>query len=48
MESPPVERELPVVIRPLLSSKMRPHFKTYESLGKKNRVMGLDRTSNQN
>jgi hypothetical protein len=28
----PVEGKRPVVVRPLLSSKRNPHFKTYKSL----------------
>jgi hypothetical protein len=43
LQSPPVEGEWPVVVRSLLSSNMRPHFKIRKSLGKnKNMVMGPD------
>jgi hypothetical protein len=35
LESPPVEGEWPVIIRPLLSLKRRPHFKTRKSIGNK-------------
>jgi hypothetical protein len=42
------EGEGPVVIRPLLSLKKRPHFKTFKSLGRnKNITMGTDATRNQ-
>jgi hypothetical protein len=47
VESLSVEGEWPVVMRPLLSSKRRPHFKTHKSLGKnKNMVMGPDGARN--
>jgi hypothetical protein len=48
LKSLPVEREWPVVIRLLLSSKRMPGFKTSKSLGKnKNMDMGSDGTWNQ-
>jgi hypothetical protein len=34
-------------VRPIFSQKRRPHFKTFKSLEKKNMVMCLDRTWNQ-
>jgi hypothetical protein len=48
LESPPVEGEWPLVVRPLPSMKRRPHFKTCKSLGKnKNTVMGPGGSWNQ-
>lgn len=43
------EREWPVVVRPLLLSKKRPHYKAHESLGERNKhmVMGPNGTWNQ-
>jgi hypothetical protein len=49
LESPPVEGEWPVVVRPFLSSKKWAHFKTRKSLRKKKNVtMGSDGTWKQN
>jgi hypothetical protein len=46
--SPPVEGEWPVAVRPHISLKRRPHFKTRKSFGKnKNMVMVPDGTRNQ-
>jgi hypothetical protein len=40
LDSPLVERECPLVVKPVLSLKRRPHFKTCRRLGKnKNMIM---------
>jgi hypothetical protein len=45
LESPSEQGEWPVVVRPLLSLKRRPHFKTCKSFGKyKNMVVGPNGT----
>jgi hypothetical protein len=48
LESAPEEGEGPIVVRPLLSLKRRPHFKIRKSLGKNEySVMGPDANRNQ-
>jgi hypothetical protein len=48
LDSPPVEGECPVAVRPLLSSKRGPNFKICRRLGKnKNMIMGPDGMRNK-
>jgi hypothetical protein len=47
LESPPVGREWPIVVIPLVSLNKGPHFKTSSLVKNKNKIMGLDGARSQ-